>query len=111
MIFFLLLFLAVGLAVTVGPAIVLGLTVALLAASLRLPTRIALLLVPAIGLSLGWIAVLHGSSLLPVALALVIGATATSGAAGMAWTAHRRRSARPRVVVWGGRQPWAVPGV
>jgi hypothetical protein len=110
MIFLLVIFLVGGLALTVGPALVLGLATALLSASLRLPLRIALLLVPAVGQSLAWIAVLHSSYLLPVALVLVVAATAVSGAAGMAWTEHRRRSAKLRAMAWGGWRPGPAPG-
>ncbi|MEY9874892.1 CHASE2 domain-containing sensor protein [Streptacidiphilus sp. MAP12-33] len=109
MIFFLLFFLAFGIAATVGPALAVGLVIALTSTSLRRSERISLLLLAAAGLSGAWVVLLHGSYLLPVAVVLVVASTAASGAAGMAWTAHRRRTADRRNLAWGGRQPGAAP--
>ncbi|WP_457030029.1 hypothetical protein [Kitasatospora sp. P5_F3] len=92
MIIALILFLAVGVLVMVGPAAAFGLVTGLLTAKLAAPVRIGLLLLVAAGQTAAWALLLASSDLVPAVAFLVGLATLASGAGGVAWSTRRTRA-------------------
>ncbi|BFV55138.1 hypothetical protein KCMC57_up02420 [Kitasatospora sp. CMC57] len=93
MIFALLFMLALGLLVTLGPAVLFGLVTGLLTARLTVPARIGVLLLVTAAQALTWELLLSFGYLAAAVVFLVGLATFAAGAGGAAWSARQARAA------------------